>query len=288
MADMPFAHILLSGRFAPLRAGHRYLLGVAQRLAPAVTVLAEADTGFGTWLRAGDQWVRQDGNRPPVPAGTVWLTADWSTARETAAEWGIPLWPLDRHSQLELPWSESPFASSGGDATRQVVLFGPECVGKTTLARQLAAARGGLWCAEQVRTFFDFSECRITQDEAATVGQVQAAMIGSLRALGSGWLFCDTDPLVSRMWYEHYFGPAPERLVAAASSAAPALTLLLEDDLAFQADPQRRYPDRREFGTEHAEAWLQRAGRAYCRIADSGEARLQAALAALEALQRSA
>lgn len=288
MADMPFPHILLSGSFAPLSAGHHYLLGVAQRLAPAITVLAEADSGFGIWLRTEDRWLSPDGGRPPVPPGTVWLTANWPKARESAAEWGIPLWPLDRHPQLELPWSEVPFASSGGAATRQVVLFGPECVGKSMLARQLAAARSGLWCAEQVRTFFDFSGCRITQDEAATVGQVQAAMIGSLCALGSDWLFCDTDPLASRMWYEHYFGPAPERLVAAAGGGAPALTLLLEDDLVFQADPQRRFPDRREFGTAHAEAWLQRAGRPYRRIAGSGEARLQAALIALDALERSA
>lgn len=170
-----------------------------------------------------------------------------------------------------------------------ICLLGAECTGKTTLAQALAAHYGGLWVPEYLRTFCDQKGRAPERDEQVSIMRAQfdqeEQTAAKARATGVGYVFCDSTPLLTAVYSAFYFSDSSLFECARALHARYVLTLLLQPDLPWQPDGLQRDGDavRARVHTR-----LQRALQAMhvspIDVAGRGDARLQAAIEAVETL----
>ena len=89
----------------------------------------------------------------------------------------------------------------------KIVLFGPECTGKTTLAKQLAENYNTLWVPEFSR---DYAENKLARNEALTKKDVLPIAIGQMQLENSysekvtDLLFCDTNLLETKIYSDSH------------------------------------------------------------------------------------
>lgn len=152
----------------------------------------------------------------------------------------------------------------------RVVLAGAESTGKTTLARDLAAALGAHWVREYGRDYTyeklaaagttDMARLVWTTDDFVAIARAQNALEADAASRGGRVLVCDTDTLATALWHERYLGArSPE--VEALELDAPSLYLLTHhDDVPFAADEIR--------DGEHMRAWM--TGRFVERLSERG------------------
>jgi len=168
-----------------------------------------------------------------------------------------------------------------------VAIVGAESTGKTTLASALApalAARTGLRCtnvAEELRLFCE-REARVPRpDEQAGIAAAQVAAIDAAAA-AHDVVICDTTPLMIAVYSELLFGD--RALIAPAQDfhRRCALTLVTALDIAWQADGMMRDgPQVREPVDALVRAALDAGAIPWQRVAGQGDARVEAALAAI-------
>jgi nicotinamide riboside kinase len=174
-------------------------------------------------------------------------------------------------------------------AVRRVAIVGAECVGKTELAQRLAERLPGHRIPEYLREFCDrlqrtplrheqwhiLAEQRRREDEA----------IAAARAAGLRWVLADSAPLLTAVYSELIFGDLSLYEDALAHHACYDATLLLAPDLPWVADGiQRDGPQVRAAAHALLAQRLQAHGIAHTVIGGEGEARVQAAQAALRFL----
>ena len=130
---------------------------------------------------------------------------------------------------------------------RRICLLGAECTGKTTLARALALHFNGRYVPEALRQFCDDHGRTPAQAEQSTLIDLQLAQEDQADQAeqrggqpGQDLLFCDTAPLLTAVYSQHYFGD--HSLLERARSLHPrySLTLLLEPDLPWVGDGVQR------------------------------------------------
>ena len=162
---------------------------------------------------------------------------------------------------------------------RRVAIVGPESVGKTTLAEQLAHDLETTWVPEFGRTYTDGRDARelsLDDFEAIARGQVLWEDEAAMRA--NRILICDTELHTTCTWSDLIVGSRPSWLTAAALERKYDLMLLLDDDLPWIDDGTRVLAARRRehLGRIHSE--LVAADRRFVVIRGDGAARRAAAL----------
>jgi len=170
---------------------------------------------------------------------------------------------------------------------RRVSVFGPESTGKTSLAAQLAERYQTVWVPEYARTHLEAH--RITAPSPADLAIIAGGQVACEDALAleaRRLLITDTDPLLTCVWSEVLFGAVPPALAGVAAGRRYDLTLLLEVDLPWIADPVRYLPGERRGFFERCAAALDAAGRRTVVIRGDGAARLAAAAHAIEEVIR--
>lgn len=173
----------------------------------------------------------------------------------------------------------------------RICLIGAECTGKTTLAQALAAHFGGLWVPEHLRTFCELNGRTPSADEQAAVMRAQFEQEEQVAALalqtGAAYVFCDSAPLLTAIYSDFYFADRSLFDCAHALHARYALTLVLQADLPWQPDGLQRDGEavRAAIQTRVQHA-LQALHVPHIEIEGMGDARLQAAILAVETLIR--
>lgn len=165
--------------------------------------------------------------------------------------------------------------------TRRVVLIGPECTGKTTLARRLATGLGAPQVEEASRRFAESHPgplSALTVEPIATLGiaMQDAAVIGR-----PPLVILDTDLVSTVVYARHYYGACPAWIEMEAAARLADLYLLGLPDLPWVADGVRDRPTQREELLEAFREALRAFGAVVEEIGGQGEQRTQAALAAL-------
>lgn len=166
----------------------------------------------------------------------------------------------------------------------RIVLTGPECSGKTTLAAGLAAHFDAPWVPEAARRFVETVPGELS---AATVGPIARLAMqledDALRA-DPPLLFRDTDLVSTVVYARHYYGECPAWIEREARAGCADLYLLGRPDLPWTPDGVRDRPmQREELFAAFARA-LESVGARVVEVSGEGPARLALAERAVTAL----
>ncbi|MDA1080614.1 MAG: ATP-binding protein [Gemmatimonadetes bacterium] len=170
--------------------------------------------------------------------------------------------------------------TNAGALTIRIVVTGPECTGKTTLAGLLAERFGAQWIPEAARAYAAARPGRnLAVDDVEPIARLHMANEGAVLSGVSAarLLFLDTDLLSTVAYSRHYYGASSEWLEGEARSRIGALYLLCEPDLPWTADGIRDRPSNHRRMFAHFEHVLGEFGASVRIIGGEGDARTAAA-----------
>ena len=168
--------------------------------------------------------------------------------------------------------------------TLRVVLTGPECSGKTTLASALARRFRAPWIAEAARGYAEEVKRELTAADAELIAQRTIDADDAALAAHPPLLLLDTDLISTVVYVRHYYGPCPAWIEDEARARRADLYLLCAPDLPWTADGVRDRPDGRAELFGLFEAAMREFGCTTADVAGTGLVRERAALAAATAL----
>lgn len=171
----------------------------------------------------------------------------------------------------------------------RVVLIGPECTGKTWLARELAAHYGVPSAAEHAREYVEGRETALAEADVEPIGRGQKAAedaaIAQAEAAGSALVVLDTDLVSTMVYSRHYYGNCPSWIEEDAARRLADLYLLHDVDVGWVPDGhQRSQPKRRAELFERFQRTLLALGARTADISGPWEERRRRAVAAVDAL----
>lgn len=166
--------------------------------------------------------------------------------------------------------------------TWRVVLTGPECTGKTTLARAIAARLDAPWVPEASRAY---AEARGGVLTAADVDPIARRTADALRhaAREAPVLVADTDLVSTMVYARSYYGACPAWIEAACRATRGDLYLLCAPDLPWEADGVRDRPDAADRAAMHRafDDALRALDVQVVHVTGTGETRVQQAIEAV-------
>lgn len=133
----------------------------------------------------------------------------------------------------------------------KVVLFGPECTGKTTLSRKLAEYYNTHWVPEYMREYlqkkWDETKEICEYEDLIPIAEGQMKLENELTQKTDHIVFCDTNLLELKVYSEAYYdGLVPEILNKISLENVYDLYLLTYIDIPWIEDDLRDRPQKRE------------------------------------------
>ena len=171
---------------------------------------------------------------------------------------------------------------------KRVCIIGPESTGKSTLARDLAAAFNTLYVHEYARNLLSPKAGVCEADDIERIVRGQTAAEDALASQANRVLFCDTDVLTTMIWSEVLFGSCPRWVGDLADRRAYDLYLLTDIDAPWVDDGERylgKTGQRSDFFNRCRRA-LDERQRPYRIIRGDWNARFAAAVEAVQELLR--
>lgn len=165
---------------------------------------------------------------------------------------------------------------------KRVCVFGPESTGKSTLTKRLAEHFGTIAVPEYARTLLELKSGDLSEPDLWRIARGQLASEDALARKAHRLLFCDTDALTTAIWSKVLFDRCDGRIAAEALQRRYELTLLLDVDVPWVADPVRYLPSARRSFFERCRAALERQQRPYVIVRGTWEERWECAVGAVE------
>lgn len=313
---------LLIGKFLPPHLGHLHLVGEAGRQVDDLVILVCTLPGEPIPGSLRFEWMKElcpgarvlhvtdenpsephehprfweiwtDTIRRRVPAPDIVFTSE-DYGDELAKRLGA------RHVSVDL--ERRAFPVSGSDIrrdpfahwrfipepvrpwfARRIVLTGSECVGKTTLARELAQHFSTVFVPEFGREYVDEKGTFPDASDVEPIARGQIAREDALARLANRVLIQDTDLVSTCVYAEHYYGSCPQWIRQASIERRAHLYLLLDIDVPWTPDPPNRdRGHRREEMQELFRTALRERGIEWIDIRGSWEERRAAAVKTIE------
>lgn len=315
---------LVLGKFLPPHAGHLALVDFAGRFADELTIVVgtlarEPIAGAlrHAWMRElapnaevvhlTDENPQEPGEHPDfwniwreslrrvVPGRIDLVFASEPYGARLAQELGATFVPFDVGRAL-VPMSgtevrRDPFAAwehlpacVRAYYCRRVSVFGPESTGKSTLTRRLAEHFRTTHAPEFARTWLESRHGELEPADLPVIARGQVALEEAMARRARHVVFCDTDPLATRIWSEALFGVVDPAVDALGRGRRYDLTLLCDVDVPWIADPVRYLPNERASFFARCEHALGEDGRRTVIVRGDWDARFAAAVAAVQAM----
>lgn len=125
----------------------------------------------------------------------------------------------------------------------RIVILGAESTGKSTLAAALAAHYHTTWVPEYLREFVETRQRTPRADEQFLIATTQREREAESESRANRLLFCDTSPLMTAVYSEHYFGQADPLLHALATQHDYAATIVTAPSTPWVPDGLQRESD---------------------------------------------
>jgi NadR type nicotinamide-nucleotide adenylyltransferase len=168
----------------------------------------------------------------------------------------------------------------GREPVRRIVLTGPECTGKSTLAARLAAELGAPLLPESARAYAEEVKRELTVDDVEPIARGHVTAETTALRAQPATLVLDTDLLSTVVYGRHYYAFRSEWLEGEARARLGSLYLLCHPDVPWVRDEVRDRPgDRREMLAEFRRV-LAEFGASVVDIRGLGDARFDAVRAA--------
>jgi len=167
----------------------------------------------------------------------------------------------------------------------RVVITGPECTGKSTLAAQLAAHYNTIHIPEYAREYIENLNRPYTYDDVVHIAERQIQEEAEFEGKANHILFYDTYLIITKVWLDVVYKRKPDWIDTVLLQKHIHLFLLCDIDIPW-------YPDKvRENGGAMRKKLFQiyqqeikRFGFPYAVITGNGEKRLQNGIQAVETM----
>ncbi len=126
---------------------------------------------------------------------------------------------------------------------QRVVILGAESTGKSTLAAALATHYCTVWVPEYLREFVELRQRTPRADEQFFIASTQRERENKGETSAKRYLFCDTSPLMTAVYSEHYFGQTDVALKALADAHDYAATIVTAPTTPWMPDGLQRESD---------------------------------------------
>ena len=127
---------------------------------------------------------------------------------------------------------------------KKIVIIGPESTGKSTVAEVLAKHFNTVFVPEFAREYINDLHRPYVYEDLWEIAKGQLALEKKMSAeVQNGFLFCDTDLYVLKVWSEHKYGRCDERILRAIAQQRYDYYLLTDIDLPWTPDSQREHPE---------------------------------------------
>ena len=167
---------------------------------------------------------------------------------------------------------------------RRIALIGPESSGKTALCMQLAEHYKTVWVPEYARTFMENLNRAYTYEDVVHCAREQMNAEDALAKTANRFLFCDTELINYKVWFEDKFKKIPDWLEGEIAKRKYDLYLLTSPDLPWVQEAVRENPQRREYFFNLYKKELWERNFVFRIVSGSGEARLKNAIKYIEAI----
>lgn len=165
--------------------------------------------------------------------------------------------------------------------TFDVVLIGPECTGKTTLAASLAAHFDAPWVPEAARRFVETVDTPLSEATVGPIARLSMSLDDAARADAPALLVHDTDLVSTVVYSHHYYGMCEPWIEAEARARRADLYLLCLPDLPWEPDGVRDRPTQRAELLAMFRETLRAMHADVVEVGGLGAARLDAAISAV-------
>jgi NadR type nicotinamide-nucleotide adenylyltransferase len=165
----------------------------------------------------------------------------------------------------------------------RVVLTGPECTGKSTLAVQLARHYNTICIPEYAREYVSALSRPYTYSDVEHIAATQVRQKDEFSARANKILFLDTYLIITKVWFDVVFHRCPGWIKEELSRKEIQLYLLCNTDIPWEPDPVRENGgSRREYLLELYKKELETWECPYRIVSGTGEIRLQNAILLLD------
>lgn len=129
----------------------------------------------------------------------------------------------------------------------KIAITGPESTGKSLLAEQLAHHFNTVWVPEYAREYLENLNRSYRESDIIKIAKGQLNKEQSKLKLAKGFLFCDTELIVTKIWSEVKYNRCDPWILKTIGEHRYDLYLLCDIDLPWDPDPLREHPDKRKF-----------------------------------------
>ena len=131
---------------------------------------------------------------------------------------------------------------TGMSTVKKIAITGPESTGKSSLSEALATYYHTEWVPEFAREYLNNLQRPYRQEDILTIAKGQLEAENLCFGKANTYLFCDTDPLVTKIWSEVKYGSCDRWILDRVADHPYDLYLLCDIDLPWTTDPLREHP----------------------------------------------
>ena len=159
------------------------------------------------------------------------------------------------------------------DKIIKICFYGPESVGKSGLAIQMAEMFGTNYVLEQARNFIETND--FTLADIVKIAKAQNTAVLEAEKKSNKILFCDTDLITTQIYSEYYLGQIPSELFELEKEIQYDAYFLCDIDIPWVPDGLRDLGHKREEMLAIFKAELDKRAINYVKVSGNWQQRTQ-------------